>query len=389
MKALSYYRDVCDPAGYLARLGGSVPPIFIFHDVEPRRFDRQLQALKSRGLRGVSCADVDWAKPDPRDVVLTFDDGRATLYKVAFPLLLRHGFRATAFVSPGLIAPRLTGPSAPNEGRLRAAARLIDWQQAREMQCKGTIDLQLHGFAHARVFVSARIVDFVRPGRHDGNLGISAWRVRRNGRETCEVELAPGEPVYEYGSRWGPRPRFLDSEHVREACRRRVEEGDGSTQFFARPDWRSELEATAREARVRCAASERWETAAERDADLRCMLGDAHAQLRAETGVVATHFALPWAEDGRGVEQAALACGIEHLHCGYLSPAERARWGGGRLRRHPRLKEFFLDRLPGAGRPSLPRFLLREIRRIAAQDDESQSFRHDASRSSVRPEPNR
>lgn len=359
MKPLSYYRDVCDAAGYVARLGGPEPPMFVFHEVEAARFGRQLEGLERRGLRGVSCTDVDWARPDPRDVVLTFDDGRASLYDVAFPLLRRHGFRATAFVSPGLMDG---GRSARSRGRL------IDFDQAREMHVSGVIDFELHGFAHARTFVSDQIVDFARPGRPDVNLGISAWRVRRDGRETCEVELTPGEPIYEYGSRWGPHPRFFDSESVREACRRRVAEGGGARRFFAKPDWRMALEAAVREARSGPVADEGWETAEERDADRVLLLADARDRLRAETGLVATHFALPWGEEGPGVEEAALACGIEHLYRGYLSLAEYARWRPGLLPRHPRLKEFFLDRLPGPGRPSLPLFLVREARRIAGSD---------------------
>ena len=363
MRRLAYYRDVCDPAGYVARLGGREPPIFIFHDVEEERFGRQLAALERKSLRGVSCADVDWSNPAPDDVVLTFDDGRSSLYEVAWPLLRRHGFRATAFVSPGLMET-----ASVDGGRgSRSRGRLIDFEQARRMHASGVIDIQLHGYAHARTFVSQRIVDFARPGRPDVNLGISSWRVRRAGRETCDVELAAGEPIYEYGSRWGPNPRFLDSERVREACRRRVEEGGGAERFFAGSGWRATLEAAVRDARSG-APDEAWETDEERDADRRLLLTQAADRLRTETGIEASHFALPWAEEGPGVEQVALACGIEHLHLGYLSPAAYARGNRGPLRRHPRLKEFFVDRLPGPGRPSLPAFLTMEARRIARSE---------------------
>jgi hypothetical protein len=357
VKRLSYYRDACDPAGYLVRLGGREPPIFMFHDVEPERLVRQLEALERKGLRGVSCADVDWSDPDPGDVVLTFDDGRASLYDVAWPLLSRHGFRATAFLSPGLM--ETAGAQADG-----SRGRLVGFDAVRRMQQSGVLDVQLHGYAHSRVFVSERIIDFARPGRTDVNLGISAWRVRRDGHETCDVELAPGEPIYEYGSRWGPHPRFLDSERVRDACRRRVEQGGGAERFFADPNWRAALEAAVRDARSGT-VDEGWETEAERDADRRLLLKLAGDRLRAETEAHATHFALPWAEEGPGVDEVGLACGIEHLHHGYLSPADYARANRGALPRHPRLKEFFLDRLPGPGRPSLPAFVAREIGRMA------------------------
>lgn len=359
MKPLSYYRDACDPAGYLVRLGGREPPIFMFHDVEPERLARQFEALERKDLRGVSCTDVDWSDPDPRDVVLTFDDGRASLYDVAWPLLGHQGFRATAFLSPGLM-------ETAGAGADRSRGRLVDFDAVRRMHVSGVLDCQLHGYAHTRVFVSERIIDFARPGRPDVNLGISAWRVRREGHETCDVELAPGEPIYEYGSRWGPHPRFLDSERVREACRRRVDDGGGVEHFFADPGWRAALEAATRDARSE-AGDEGWETPEERDADRRLLLRLAGDRLHAETGLRATHFALPWAEEGPGVDDVVLAGGIEHLHRGYLSPAEYSRANRAALRRHPRLKEFFLDRLPGPGRPFLPAFMAREIRRMAGR----------------------
>ena len=365
MKPLGYYRDACDPAGYVARLGGREPSAFIFHEVEEARFGRQLQGLERKELRGVSCLDVDWSRPDPREVVLTFDDGRASLYDVAYPLLARHGFRATAFVSPGLMDGAGDESGSESGG---SRGRLVSFDQVREMHASGVIDFQLHGYAHARVFVSDRIIDFARPGRSDVNLGIAAWRIRRDGVETCEIELTPGEPIYEYGSRWGPHPRFVDSERVREACRARVADGGGALRFFADSAWRARLEAAVRETRSDPLSDERLETEAERDTDRRLLLAGARDLLRAETGITATHFALPWAEEGPGVEQVALACGIEHLHLGYRSPAEHARGSRSSLNRHPRLKEYFLDRLPGPGRPSLAAFLLGETRRHATAE---------------------
>jgi peptidoglycan/xylan/chitin deacetylase (PgdA/CDA1 family) len=105
-------------------------------------FRQQLEQLRHTGHRTAALAD-HWG---PRrsgaagnDVVLTFDDGRASDYEVAFPLLLEIGARAEFFVNTGSIG--LPGH--------------LTWAQIAEMQRAG-MSFQSHGHDHVALLPLTR-----------------------------------------------------------------------------------------------------------------------------------------------------------------------------------------------------------------------------------------
>jgi peptidoglycan/xylan/chitin deacetylase (PgdA/CDA1 family) len=65
------------------------------------------------------------------DVVLTFDDGRASDYRLAFPYLLHHGFRAEFFVNTAKVG----------------SPEFLSWPQIVEMKRAG-MSIQSHGHDH-------------------------------------------------------------------------------------------------------------------------------------------------------------------------------------------------------------------------------------------------
>lgn len=88
-------------------LGASLPPDvddrLAGHWVTPVALGRQLGSIREFGHRVVRLYDA-WARgeeegPARSPVVLTFDDGRAADYDVAFPLLLAAGVRAEFFIN--------------------------------------------------------------------------------------------------------------------------------------------------------------------------------------------------------------------------------------------------------------------------------------------------
>ena len=68
-----------------------------------------------------------------RAVVITFDDGWASTYTIAQPILKKHGYKATLFVTTDLI------------GSNRKA---LTWQQVKAMEQEGVIDVQCHTRTH-------------------------------------------------------------------------------------------------------------------------------------------------------------------------------------------------------------------------------------------------
>jgi peptidoglycan/xylan/chitin deacetylase (PgdA/CDA1 family) len=98
-------------------------------------FLQQLEAIRSGGYRCRRLSDF-WGSPRPvirpgRDVVLTFDDGRASDYEAAFPLLAELGMQATFFVNTSVIGTE----------------NHLSWSQIVEMQRHGMV-FQSHSHEH-------------------------------------------------------------------------------------------------------------------------------------------------------------------------------------------------------------------------------------------------
>lgn len=90
-------------------------PILTFHKVDPafewgvtrvtpRQFERVIIQLAEAGYETVSLAQVQQHTSLPeRPIVITFDDGYESVYRHAYPVLLKHGFTATVFIISGYI----------------------------------------------------------------------------------------------------------------------------------------------------------------------------------------------------------------------------------------------------------------------------------------------
>ncbi len=117
--------------------------------VLPENFEAQLQYLSEAGYHAITLSDLylhftqGYPLPD-KPIVLTFDDGYADAYEVAFPLLLDYGFTGTFFV---LATP--THFESPG---------YMTWAQMKEMADAG-MEIQSHGRDH--VDLRGRSNDFL------------------------------------------------------------------------------------------------------------------------------------------------------------------------------------------------------------------------------------
>jgi len=129
--------------------GYQIVPILAYHrfgqqvskmEVLVADFAAQLQYLADNDYRVVRLREVEdflagkGTLPN-RAVVITMDDGYASNYKYAFPLLKEHGFPATVFVYTDFIG----------------AKDALSWAQMREMVASGLIDIQAHSKTHANL----------------------------------------------------------------------------------------------------------------------------------------------------------------------------------------------------------------------------------------------
>ncbi len=107
--------------------------------VNQERFKRQLSYLKEHNYKTITFEDLvkGWDENDLPDnpVIITFDDGYASNYTLAFPILKEVDFKATIFLNVGFI------------GRERYGHRFLSWEEIREMQDYG-IEFGSHGMSH-------------------------------------------------------------------------------------------------------------------------------------------------------------------------------------------------------------------------------------------------
>ena len=178
--------------------------------------------------------------------LLTFDDGRGSVWTVAAPLLRRHGMKAVVFLVPGRIASR---PGAPEptwddveSGRADAASvrrreegdgALLSWEEVEALARTGLFDFQSHTLHHARIHTGPQLAGFVTPRSRRGydafDQPLLAARRARPARRRGPARRA-ALPLRSAHLRGAP---LLRGRGVRAACVAEVAESGGEG-FFLR-----------------------------------------------------------------------------------------------------------------------------------------------------------
>ena len=136
-----------------------VPPIAMLHHVEDRAdwaslspyciqrktFCLLLDHIERMGKNGVSLATA-LAKPDRKNVVLTFDDGAQHLWDYAIPELLKRGMTASFFIPTNHMGQTNSWDVA--EGR--AEIQLMDDTAIRDLKVAG-MEVGGHSHQHLRL----------------------------------------------------------------------------------------------------------------------------------------------------------------------------------------------------------------------------------------------
>ena len=106
--------------------------------------------LRGNGFTAVSLNDIEAARRaerplPPRAVLLTFDDGYASLYSRVFPLALAYRFPVVAALAGSWMEGDVDGQVMYGDQRV-PRSRFISWAQAREMQASGLVEFASHGY---------------------------------------------------------------------------------------------------------------------------------------------------------------------------------------------------------------------------------------------------
>lgn len=170
-------------------------PVLTFHSLDderaptsfgPELFARGIETLARSGYRTLTLAEAASLaasrRPFPeRSFVITFDDGYRNVFDCAFPVLSRHSFTATVFLTAG------TGEATADADRLPHlfGGEMLSWGEIREMKKSG-FDFGAHTLTHP---------DLTRLSRDDAAREMTASR--------DAISRALGAPVttfaYPYG----------------------------------------------------------------------------------------------------------------------------------------------------------------------------------------------
>ncbi|MCL6737583.1 polysaccharide deacetylase family protein [Streptomyces neyagawaensis] len=115
--------------------------------VTPEAFAEQMAVIGDLGLTPVDTATLadSWRSGRPlpaRPVLITFDDGYEGVHRHALPVLAKHGFAASLFVSTAWIK----GPY--DDGG--ALDTMLDWDQVRELADHG-VEIGGHSHTHPQL----------------------------------------------------------------------------------------------------------------------------------------------------------------------------------------------------------------------------------------------
>lgn len=345
-------------------------PVFVFHTIDPKEFEGDLKYLVRNGYRTLGIEELvdhlSGARPAPRgSVLLTVDDARSSFWRYGYPLLEKHGLRATLFAIPG--TTRDADRCRPNladawAGRTdRESVRALDpgddttctWPELVAMQRSGAVDVESHSLFHREVFTVPKVLDFVdqRTPFLAFNLPVTAYfdetmlGTRLQPEEYFGLPLFVSAPLLLAGVSLvvGPRlRRFCRNFYL--SHRDPTESGEG------KGTWKGMLAAALKGKGL---MDSRFQTRQEVARDIRNDLAGARAMLRERLGGTAgDHLCLPWAAGSDTTVEIARSLGIRSCFWGVI-PGRRSNPPHGDRYRIVRLKGEFLRRLPGEGRVTL------------------------------------
>ena len=362
--------------------GGPLPkghvPVFVFHSLEPKSFGRKLRYLADNRYVTLSAAEyfqgLMGARPVPeRAVLLTFDDGRGSLYSVGLPLMRRYGMRGVVFLIPGRMRSRpgplrpswddVGGGGAPESTVLAHESELdgtfLSWEELDLLERSGLFDFQSHTLSHSRIHVAPRLAGFMAPDDRTGYAALEVPLIHVGERDLPAEQVPLGTPLLRSRPRTAEALRFFEDPSLREACVRAVEQ-EGGASFFSRKDWARRL----RRLVDRRQMPGRLETPQEREAAVATELSESRRLIEERTGRAVVHLCYPWHAWGPTTRRLARDAGYRTAFCGKVRGVPITLAGGDPMA-IARIGEDYLELLPGRGRTDLTTILRRKWDRRA------------------------
>ena len=219
----------------------SIVPVIMFHSVglcdknwpishlsEPLDlFEEKIALLKKLGYHFVFWSELyEYMKGNKKlnnpSIMLTFDDGYLDNWVLVFPILKKYEIKATIFVVPEFVDPSdKLRPSLEDvwNGKIKYSdlkvAGFLNWNEMREMEKSGLVDIQSHTLTHTWYFCGPQIIDFCLDVNKK-NYPWIAWNINPDIKPfyltyDYTKEIPTGMPVYKNARALGCK-RFFPPE---------------------------------------------------------------------------------------------------------------------------------------------------------------------------------
>ena len=266
-------------------------PVFVYHQIYHSFFRHQLSYLSKNGYKTFNTDEFYEMIHRPegdsqKHIMLTFDDGLASLYDIAFPLLKKYGFTAVAFILPHWVGKK----------------GMVTWDQVQEMHGSGVIDFQSHSYHHAAIYCSDEIVDFFKGNILNHQNWYVPWDVpvvKREGKDRLLGNSDIGSPIFKTVSRISDYKRFYPDQDMEFECIETVNR-DGHEAFFQSKKWQHTLMGVCQKYMDNGRMLGRFESTSEQKRSILSELVDSKIAIEEMLiGKKIRHFAYPWLCSGR------------------------------------------------------------------------------------------
>lgn len=214
--------------------------------ISPANFEMQIRYLAEAGYKSLHLPEfyryLKGGNIPEKLVLITFDDGYADNYLYAYPILKKYSMKATIFPVTAFRKDKVNkrGPLMPNFELLMRTPFVkggmddfITWEEMKEMEKSGLIDIQAHGHTHAAYFEGDKILSF-----YDGGINTKiGW--------ATDGDTRPGIPIYPSGPSMCAR-RYFDDKELRDKLADYVK-AHGGADFMLKPGASTELKAIVKD----------------------------------------------------------------------------------------------------------------------------------------------
>ena len=352
-------------------------PVFVYHTVNPTEFEEDLKFLRENEYRTVGVDDLyahltGQVAPLDRAVVLTFDDGRSSFWRYAFPLLQKYEMRAVVFVIPGFTSdtdrrrPNLTDVWA---GRCSLAdlstidphdTSLCSWIELATMHQTGLIDVESHSLFHGEVFDDLQIKDFLLPDSSFApfETSMTAYLEPRDAASRPSHESYYGLPIFSTTPLYAGVPGWrADEDLIAKARSLYAEAGKSSNYNLIRAQLRRLWDDIDLTGMLYIQTQEQVQEAIWLD------LLTARSLIKAKVSPASgDHFCLPYTVGSELSTNLMREHGIKSCFWG-ISLNRKYNNPGNDPLKIVRVKSDFLYRLPGCGQRSLAEVYLKKVAR--------------------------